>query len=356
MMYILILLAFCSMNTMAITVHDKYSSIHKAFGAFLTKSEETLWEQLDSNGHVPGSKYQQLCDEHILKHRSHLDNVFGSEAADAAHTVSLLEKSTGDVHGKSHVDTLFDLHEAVQDSREHYEKHQQNLQELLQTNAVASQRKHIDVTTLVDLSEHGKQLRSTHHGWVSAGWATFKSCVVAAAKLFHKMLKLLADIIRRVVDSAYLGAGALVSTLTGPAPTINLEFSAGDLFVNSKAEVSDPVDNNEPMAPIEPVKLAQKDPIIKASYLWETGQFGPACPVDPCEAKRPVMQFRFVRCIKQLEGQDEAVEAHPCKSIYMLLILFCCCDFFFSCARSTSSIFMLTRYFIFDTQFILLFF
>ena len=121
-------------------------------------------------------------------------------------------------------------------------------------------------------------------------------------------MKLLAELIRRVLDSTYLGGGASLSTITGPSPTIHLEISAGDLFVNSRPLGKNGVDD-ELDQPLKPTKVTPSVPDPKVTYAWETGSFGPKCPKNPCATERPVIQIRFVRCTKKTEGSEEIVEA-----------------------------------------------
>ena len=184
-----ILLLLCA-TVQAHQVHQKYASMHSAFSSFLTKSEEALWMSLDQGGHSPGSKYQKLVDKNINLHRSHLDDIFGVEAANKAHATILMEEKSGNVPSKTHSEYIFDLHEHVQDSREHFDQHTKNLKNFLATKTNTAQQPMI--SSLVDLGEHGtKSLNTaTLHPIVKGvlvGWKNFKAGVVKAGKMFFNM-------------------------------------------------------------------------------------------------------------------------------------------------------------------------
>ena len=297
------------------SVHTKYADLHTSFSALLDKSKESTWKLLNENNIEPGSAFERLCGDNEKLHRLHLDNIFGVKAADNA--VAVLLEETADnaavlLEKTTRIQSqVFDLHDAVLDSREHYANHAKSLADHI--GKFALKRQESLVTSLVDL---GESVSSDPSSTIkSSGFISFVKFVKRLAQGFLAILTAIASLIRRVLDSSYLGGGASISTLTGPAPTINIEFSAGDLFVNSATvNEADPMKDETSGSDKTKPKI---DPKInpEAKYEWSVGEYGPPCPLDPCSVSRPVIQMRFVRCIKKIEGQD-SIEADDsnCKS------------------------------------------
>lgn len=292
--YLLLVLATATVHA---NIVEKYADLHTSFSAFLDISEEATWTLLDQNGHKPGTEFQKICDENMKLHRNHLDNIFGVKAADNA--AALLEVGEEENTAAIQSQTVFDLHDAVLDAREHYADHAKSLADHI--GAKALKKSETLVTSLVNLGESTSLSLSSDGSseTKSAGWRSFVKFMKRLAQGFLAVMKAIATLIRRVLDSTYLGGGASVSTLTGPAPTINIEFSAGDLFVNSAD--ADPAND-------ETDEKTNPNTDLKGKYEWSVGEFGPACPADPCSVSRPVIQMRFVRCMKMIEGQ-KTVEA-----------------------------------------------